>query len=63
MERTRHPGVYRRGEKWVAVVSYRDVAGKERQKWLTRRTLKAAQAARRDFLNDLDKGLRPEEGA
>jgi integrase len=62
MKRTKHPGIYRRGEKWVAVVSYRDATGRDRQKWLTRRTLKAAQTARRDFLNDLDKGLRPEGG-
>ncbi len=60
MERTRWPGIYRRGESWVAVVGY-STRGKRRQKWLTATTLKGAQRARRDFLDSLDKGMRPED--
>jgi integrase len=62
MERTKHPGLYRRGDKHVAVVSYRDRAGKRRQKWITARTQGQALTARREFLNGLDKGIRPEAG-
>jgi len=58
-ERTRHPGIYRRGEKYVAVVSY-SMGGRTRQKWLSRTTLRGAKDARRDFLNGLDRGLKPD---
>jgi integrase len=58
--RTKHPGIYRRGDRWVAVVSYRDGAGNNRKAWLTHRTQSAALDARRAFLNDLDRGIRPD---
>jgi integrase len=60
LERTRHPGIYRRGESYVAIVSWRDGSQKSRQKWLTRKTLKAALSARRDTLNELDRGIKPD---
>ena len=60
MERTRWPGIYRRGESWVAVVGYSS-HGKRRQKWLTAANLRDAQRARRDFLDSLSKGVRPED--
>lgn len=59
MERTKWPGIYRRGSKWVAVVSYKR-GGKSRQKWITAVTLEAVRADRRAFLNSLDKGIRPD---
>jgi integrase len=62
LEKTRHPAIYRRGEKYVAVVSYKDGAGEYRQKWITKATLAAAKDARRDFLNQLDRGLQPSDG-
>ena len=60
MERTRWPGIYRRGESWVAVVGYSS-RGKRRQKWLTATNMREAQRARRDFLDSLSKGIRPED--
>jgi integrase len=62
LTRTKHPGVYRRGAKYVAVVTYREVSGRARQKWLTARTIRRALDARRRFLNDLDRGVRPDGG-
>jgi len=59
MERTRYPGIYTRGDKYVAVVGYSS-GGRSKQKWFTRTTLKAAQDARRTFLNGLDRGVKPE---
>jgi integrase len=60
MENTRHPGIYRRGTKYVGVISYKDGAGKRRQKWITRRTLAAVLDARRKLLDELDRGVRPD---
>jgi integrase len=62
MERTRHPGIYRRGDKYVAIVSYKTGAGEHRKKWITKPTLAAAKDARRGFLNQLDQGLQPSDG-
>ena len=62
LARTKHPGVYRRGKKVIAVVTYREASGRYRQKWLTARTINGALNARRLFLNDLDRGVRPDGG-
>jgi integrase len=59
LERTAQRGIYKRGTKYVAIVSYKD-RGVSKQRWITRGGLRAAQSARRDFLNDLDKGVRPD---
>ena len=60
MERTKYPGIYRRGDKYVVIVSYKSGAGERRQKWITRRTLAAALEARRKQLDELDRGVRPD---
>jgi integrase len=60
MERTKWPGIYRRGESWVAVVGY-SARGRRRQKWITAPTLKETQRRRRDFLESLDRGVRPQD--
>jgi integrase len=60
MEKTRYPGIYRRGDKYVAVVSYRDGFGRKRQKWITASTPIGARDARRMLLNELERGLRPD---
>lgn len=62
LEKTKWAGIYRRAGKYVAVVGYKDGAGEHRQKWLTAPTLTAAKDARREFLNQLDKGLQPSDG-
>jgi len=57
--KTREPGVYKRGTTYSYVVSVgRDPdTGKRRQQWIGGfPTVKAAAAARRDALTDLDKG-------
>ena len=59
-ERTKHPGIYRRGGSYSAVVTYRDSFGRKRQKWIAAKTLRAAQDARRNLLNELERGLRPD---
>jgi integrase len=61
MERTKQPGIFRRGKSYVGIVTYRDGFGRKRQKWLPpEATLAQAKSARRMMLNDLDKGLRPD---
>lgn len=59
MERSRHPGVFKRGRKYVAVVSYRDPQGHRRQQWLTRSTATEARDAKRELEAEIGKGLRP----
>jgi hypothetical protein len=59
MEKTRYPGVFRRGSRYVAVVSYKDPTGKRRQQWLTRPTAKEARDAKRGLEGEIFRGLRP----
>jgi integrase len=58
MERTRYPGVYKRGGRFVAVVSYTE-GGKRRQKWVSAPTATAARDARAELAGQIRKGLRP----
>lgn len=60
--KTKVPGIYGRGDKYIAVVTYKDGFGRERQKWFTRNSFRAAQGARRTFLNELDRGIAPDGG-
>ncbi len=53
-------GIYRRDGRYVAIVGYRDGSGKRKQRWITCRTLRAAQDARRQLLNELDRGFKPD---
>lgn len=59
MERTRWPGIYRRGSKWVAVVSYTTGAGDRKQKWVSAATLTAVRAKRDEVADQIRRGLRP----
>ena len=66
-EKTRHPGVYllHRGggrKSYQAAVGYVDRMGKRKLKWLTAPTLTGVLDARRTFLTNLDRGLRPDGG-
>lgn len=62
-ERTRYPGLYRRGDKWVAVVGYKDPAtGEAKQKWLTADTKAGVEAAREDFRKQIGRGVSPAAG-
>lgn len=47
MERTRYPGVFRRGSRYVAVVSFKDGEGRRRQQWLTRASIAERSSLRR----------------
>ena len=58
MERTRWPGIFKRGSRYVAVVSYTE-GGKRRQKWVSAPTAKAARDARDELAGQIRKGLRP----
>jgi integrase len=58
MERTRFPGVYKRGSRYVGVVSYTE-GGKRRQKWVSAPTATAARDARSELAGQIRKGLRP----
>lgn len=60
-EKTKYPGIYRRGEKYVATISYRDELGRSRVKWVTCATLNAARRARREAEGKLDEGIRPSD--
>jgi len=60
MERTKHTGVYRRGEVYVAVVGFRDGRGRRKQRWVTAPTLAGALTARRRLQGQIDGGLRPD---
>jgi len=60
LERTRWPGIYRRGEKWVAVVGYTNGVTRK-QKWLTANTLKDAQRSRRQVLDAASRAARPQD--
>ena len=61
MEKTRYPGIYRRNGAYVGVVTYRDGFGRKKHKWLSPEpTLTRARDARRNMLNDLERGLRPD---
>jgi integrase len=61
METTRSPGIFKRGNGYVGVVSYRDGFARKRQKWLPPEpTLTSAKDARRRLLNELERGLRPD---
>jgi hypothetical protein len=60
-EKTAYPGIYRRGEKYVATISYRDELGRSRVKWVTCSTLNAARRARRQTEQKLDEGIRPSD--
>src|SRR6266542_3445954 len=59
-ERTRYPGIFHRGDSYVAVVPYTGRDGKPKRAWLTRRTLAEAKDARRSLLSDLERGVRPD---
>jgi integrase len=59
LERTRHPGVYRRGEVYVGVVRWKE-RGTWRAKWIPANpSIREVQAARRRFLEQVERGLRP----
>ncbi len=58
MERTRFPSVYKRGGRFVGVVSYTE-GGKRRQKWVSAPTATAARDARSELAGQIRKGLRP----
>lgn len=58
MERTRFPGVYKRGSRYVGIVSYTE-GGKRRQKWVSAPTATAARDARNELAGQVRKGLRP----
>jgi integrase len=58
MERTRFPGVYKRGGRYVAVASFTE-GGKRRQKWVSAPTATAARDARSELAGQIRKGLRP----
>jgi hypothetical protein len=60
-EKTAYPGIYRRGEKYVATISYRDELGRSRVKWVTCSTLNGARRARRQTEEKLDEGIRPSD--
>jgi Phage integrase, N-terminal SAM-like domain len=61
MEKTKSPGIFRRGKGYVGIVTYRDGLGRKRHKWLPPEpTLTRAKDARRRLLNELDRGLRPD---
>jgi hypothetical protein len=51
LDRTRYLGVFRRGSRYVAIVSFKDGA-QRRQQWLTRATGKEARDAKRDLEGD-----------
>jgi integrase len=57
LERTRWPGIYRRGVSYVAVVPY-GTGRSRKQRWITAPSLRAAQNARREFLDRLSKGVK-----
>jgi integrase len=61
VEKTKYPGIYRRGEKYVATISYRDELGRSHVKWVTCSTLNAARRARRQTEDKLDEGIRPSD--
>jgi integrase len=52
LEKTRHPGIYKRGGKYV--FAYRD--GGRKQRWESRRTLEEALRAKRARETDVDRG-------
>src|SRR5690349_17335733 len=52
LEKTRHPGIYKRGGKYV--FAYRD--GNRKQRWESRRTLEDALRAKRARETDVDRG-------
>jgi site-specific recombinase XerD len=52
LEKTRHPGIYKRGGKYV--FAYRD--GNRKQRWESRRTLEEALRAKRARETDVDRG-------
>src|SRR5439155_24917151 len=54
LEKTKHPGIYRRGSRYV--VSFRNAAGKQR--WKSASTITEAQAIRGDELRKRDRGER-----
>jgi integrase len=60
-ERTKYPGILRRGDRWIATIPYRDELGRRRVRWITCRTLNAARTARTDALKNLDEGVRPSD--
>jgi integrase len=60
VERTRYPGIYRRGRRYVVVVSYTDGAGRRRQQWLSAATVAEAKDRRQDFLSGLGRGIVPQ---
>jgi integrase len=62
MERTRYPGIYRRGASYVAVVSYKRGDGLRAQKWITAPTLGAVKAKRDELVGQMRKGLKPHRG-
>jgi len=58
LARTRTPGVYRRGTAYVGLVRWKE-RGKWRTKWIPASpSIREVQAARRRFLDQLDRGLR-----
>jgi integrase len=61
-KKTGHPGVYRRGNSYVAIVPFKDGLGRRRQRWITRKRMREVLVARRQFLNQLDRGLRTDRG-
>jgi integrase len=62
MNRTRYPGIYRRGSSYVAVVSFKKGDGRRAQKWVTASTLGAVKTKRDELVAQIRKGLRPSEG-
>lgn len=60
-EKTKYPGIYRRGDKWVATTSYRDELGRSRVKWVTCKSLNEARRARRHAEDKLDEGIKPSD--
>lgn len=60
-EKTKYPGIMRRGDRWIATIPYRDELGRRRVKWVTCRSLNSARNARRDGLKGLDEGTRPSD--
>jgi integrase len=62
MNRTRHPGIYRRGSSYVAVVSFKKGDGCRAQKWVTASTMGAVKTKRDELVAQIRKGLRPSEG-
>jgi integrase len=62
MERTRYPGIYRNGNRYVAVISFKE-KGKRRQQWVTRDSVAAARDAKRELEERLAGGYRPPRGS